>query len=52
MPPSPSCCAISTAPAMPAGRGRAAALAAALTELPALPGKTGRQRDDLAPLYP
>ena len=28
------------------------ALAAALTELPALPGKTGRQRDGLAPLYP
>lgn len=27
-------------------------LAAALTELPALPGKTGRQRDGLAPLYP
>ncbi len=28
------------------------ALAAALTELPAPPGKTGRQRDGLAPLYP
>jgi hypothetical protein len=28
------------------------ALAAALTELPAPPGKTGRRRDDLAPLYP
>jgi hypothetical protein len=28
------------------------ALAAALTELPASPGKTGRQRDGLAPLYP
>ena len=27
-------------------------LAAALTELPAPPGKTGRQRDRLAPLYP
>jgi BatD DUF11 like domain len=28
------------------------ALAAALTELPASPGKSGRQRDGLAPLYP
>ena len=52
MPSWPSCSAISTRACYAGGAWQGGPLAAALTELPAPPGKTGRQRDGLAPLYP